>query len=127
MQNTLDTQEKPRRKQIAFDLSEDKLKKKYPRSKMARSLRYYKKTWSDIARFMAAIDFEHRQYSVYDSKIEMVEIDVYAVVMGMVKAMPWLSSCLDVMDVTDIGEYQDLLPIAEAMEIAIGFELENAE
>lgn len=75
---------------------------------------------------MTAVDFEHRQYSVYNSKKEMVEFDIYAVVLGMVKNMPWLRRCLEVMDVTDIGEYHDLIPIAEALETEIDLGQEKA-
>ena len=56
------------RKQVTFDLSQEMLKKFYPRGN-SKSETFYKKAYSDIQKFMLRNGFSHRQYSVYVSDI----------------------------------------------------------
>lgn len=107
----------PSRKQITFDLNDNKLKSIYPRSKVTLNPKYYKKAWKDIARFMERNGFEHRQCSVYASQKEMTGMDVNALIMAMAIRMPWICKCLDAIDVTNIGEQHDLIPFIRGIEI----------
>ena len=107
----------PSRKQITFDLNDNKLKSIYPRPKMTLNPKYYKKAWKDIARFMKKNGFEHRQYSVYASQKEMTGMDVNALIRAMAIRMPWICKCLDAIDVTDIGEQHDLIPFVRGIEM----------
>lgn len=52
--------------------------------------------------------FEHRQYSGYASKEPMGEREVAKLAEKMSEKFPWLGSCIQKFDVTDIGEQYDL-------------------
>ncbi len=119
MKETQRIKEIQSRKQITFDLSDKRLKSIYPRPKITLDPNYHKKAWKDIARFMEKNGFEHRQYSVYASKMEMTGMDVNALVRAMAIRMPWVSKCLKAIDVTDIGEQHDLMPFVKGIEIAL--------
>lgn len=97
------------RKQITFDLNTQKLKQFYPRPRLAWNPQYYKKAWGDIARFMKKNGFEHRQYSVYASHSTMTRAAVLVLIDSMVEKIPWLSQCLNAIDVTDIGRQHSLM------------------
>ena len=113
MQNELKEKSNAIRKQITFDLSEEKLKQNYPRSKFSLSLNYHKKAWTDINRFMSKNGFEHRQYSVYVSKEPMTQSSVNMLILAMVKQMPWLSKSLNAFDITNIGYQHSLMAVIE--------------
>lgn len=101
------------RKQITFDLSENRLKLNYPRPKFTVNPRYHTKAWSDIAKFMGKQDFEHRQYSVYTSNKPISDLDVNILIQAMVQRMPWLKKCLNAIDVTEVGEQHSLMYAVE--------------
>jgi len=96
------------RRQIAFDLSQEELKKYYPRSKFAMSPKYYNEAYADIRRFMKKMGFVHRQGSVYISKNPMTNADVNILVGKLAKEFPWLSQCVKEFDVTSIGTQHSL-------------------
>jgi len=102
--NMKDKKEHSSRKQITFDLSQEALSKNYPRPKLSINPLYYKKAYRDISRFMKAEGFEHRQYSVYCSKEPLTDRQLFMLTAKMAKQMPWLYSCVNEIDVTDIGE-----------------------
>ncbi len=110
--------EKPIQKQITFDLSDRRLRKYYPRYEATLNPQYHKKAWRDIAGFMYENGFIHRQYSVYISTSKLTSIEINTLIKSMVEDMQWLSECLIVIDVTDIGEQFELMPAVEkyAME-----------
>lgn len=107
------------RKQITFDLGENKLKMYYPKPSFTINPRYHKKAWSDIAKFMKAVGFEHRQYSVYISRESKTDAEIGNLVIYMVRKMPWLNECLNAIDVTNIGKQHSLMNIVEMATIAI--------
>ncbi|MDE6014231.1 MAG: hypothetical protein K2H41_00830 [Acetatifactor sp.] len=96
--------EKPSRKQITFDLSQDALAKNYPRPQFSINPKFYKKAYKDISRFMKEEGFEHRQYSVYDSREKMTSFDITEMLERLAKRMPWLYPCVNDIDVTIIGK-----------------------
>lgn len=112
------------RKQITFDLNNNRLKACYPRPSAAASPSYYKKAWRDISRFMQRNGFEHRQYSVYASREKMTAMDVNALIRAMLLHMPWLCGCLDSIDVTNIGRQHDLMPFVQSIGAASELELD---
>lgn len=113
------------RRQIAFDLSQEELKKYYPRSKFALSPKYYNEAYADIKRFMKKNGFEHRQGSVYISKERMTNADINILVGKMAKELPWLSKCATEFDVTSIGTQHSLTKALK--DVTREFEIEEAQ
>lgn len=111
---------RPVRKQIAFDLSDAKLKIYYPHHKMRINPYSYKKAWSDIGAFMRRNGFIHRQYSVYISLEAITSVEINSLVKSMLQRLPWTYKCFIAIDVTDIGDQYELLPVME--DYAIGME-----
>lgn len=82
--------------------------------------------------------FEHRQFSVYTSIERMTGMDINLLMEDLAKEMPWLSRCVNQIDVTNIGAQHSLLQALEraAAETALsqeedksrgrGVELESA-
>lgn len=96
------------RKQITFDLRQESLKLYYPHQEPPQNEQYYKKAYQDIRRFMAANGFEHRQYSVYTSINKLTTLDVVGLMERLAEAFPWLSRCVNEIDVTNIGVQHSL-------------------
>lgn len=111
--------DKNKRRQITFDLGENKLKIYYPKPAFTLNPRYHKKAWEDIARFMKKQGFEHRQYSVYASLEPMTSVELNTLIRNMVRQMPWLNKCLNAIDVTDIGEQHSLMKAVEMATIEL--------
>ena len=51
------------RKEITFDLSQEALRRHYPRKETAQDPQFFKQAYKDIQRFMDANGFDRRQYS----------------------------------------------------------------
>ena len=96
------------RKQITFDLCQESLKCFYPHQEPPENTQYYKKAYQDIRRFMAANGFEHRQYSVYASTDKLTTLDIVGLMERLAEALPWLSRCVNEIDVTNIGVQHSL-------------------
>ena len=96
------------RKQITFDLCQEALKKYYPHS---LTQAYY-----DIRRFMESHGFEHRQSSAYVSLDKMTE--------QLAMALPWLSRCVNEIDVANIGVQHSLKKVLENASRPLSVELE---
>jgi virulence-associated protein VapD len=96
------------RKQITFDLHQESLKQHYPHQESPQNAQYYKKAYRDIQRFMTANGFEHRQYSVYTSIDRLTTLDVVGLMERLAEHFPWLSQCINEIDVTNIGVQHSL-------------------
>lgn len=96
----------PSRKAINFDLGTNALKEHYPGKN-------YRDAYSAIKRYMEQHDFEHRQYSGYNSKAPMSDTEVAKVISGLSTELPWLEKCIQKIDSTDIGEQHDLTDIVK--------------
>lgn len=124
MEQNRENEQKPKkeratRKQITFDLSDKKLRIFYPKPKFNINPKYHNKAWGDIARFMKKNGFEHRQRSVYASLNPMTRAEVLVLVDSMVEKMPWLSKCLNAIDVTNIGRQHSLMQAVENSAIKL--------
>lgn len=97
------------RKQIAFDLSQDALKKHYPRRENVQDPQFFKRAYKDIQRFMEANGFERGQYSVYVSMAELTALDVAVLTQKMAEQLPWLRQCVREITATNIGARHSLL------------------
>ena len=114
------------RKQITFDLRQESLKQHYPHKEPVLNPQYYKKAYDDIQRFMARNGFEHRQYSVYVSKEKLTTLDVVGLMEGLAEQMPWLSHCVNEIDVTNIGVQHELKQTLEQATIDLDVDLGEA-
>lgn len=57
--------------------------------------------------------FEHRQFSVYVSTDRLTNIDISILMDNLAKEMPWLTLCVNQIDVTNIGVQHSLLKTLE--------------
>ena len=89
-------------KAINFDLNTNELKKHFNNTTEA---------YNQIKKFMLENGFEHRQYSGYASKEVMDDDDIVLLTEKMAEQFPWLSTCIQEIDVTDIGEQYSLKDI----------------
>ena len=113
------------RKQITFDLSQKALEMYYPRPKTTTNPKFYKKAYMDISHFMSKNGFDHRQFSVYTSKERITNTDIALFMADLAKEMPWLSKCVNQIDVTNIGNQHSLLQILEEATLDLDIDLEK--
>ena len=97
------------RKEITFDLSQEALRKHYPRRETAQDPQFFKRAYKDIRRFMEANGFDRRQYSVYVSQSELTALDVAVLTQRMAEQLPWLRLCVKEITATNIGVRHSLL------------------
>ena len=97
------------RKEITFDLSQEALRKHYPRKETAQDPQFFKRAYKDIRRFMEANGFERRQYSVYVSRSELTALDVAVLTQRMAEQLPWLRLCVKEITAANIGARHSLL------------------
>ena len=105
------------RKQIAFDLCQESLKQSYPQS--------YTQAYYDIRRFMKDHGFEHRQSSVYVSLDRLTTLDVIRLMEQLAAEFPWLSRCVNEIDVADIGAQHSLKKVLENASRPLSVEREK--
>ena len=105
------------RKQIAFDLCQESLKQSYPQS--------YTQAYYDIRRFMKNHGFEHRQSSVYVSLDRLTTLDVVSLMEQLAAEFPWLSRCVNEIDVADIGAQHRLKKVLENASRPLSVEREK--
>lgn len=104
-------------KQITFDLHQESLKRCYPQHPTQA---YY-----DIRRFMESHGFEHRQSSVYVSLDKLTTLDVVSLMEQLAVALPWLSRCVNEIDVANIGVQHSLKKVLENASRPLSVELEE--
>ena len=104
-------------KQITFDLHQESLKRCYPQHPTQA---YY-----DIRRFMESHGFEHRQSSAYVSLDKMTTLDVVSLAEQLAMALPWLSRCVNEIDVANIGVQHSLKKVLENASRPLSVELEE--
>ena len=97
------------RKEITFDLSQEALRKHYPRKETAQDPQFFKRAYKDIRRFMDANGFDRRQYSVYVSRSELTALDVAVLTQRMAEQLPWLRLCVKGITAANIGARHSLL------------------
>ena len=92
-------------KQISFVLRQESLKRYYPQNPT--------QAYHDIRRFMESHGFEHRQSSVYVSLDKLTTLDVVSLTEQLAMALPWLSRCVNEIDVANIGAQHSLKKVLE--------------
>jgi virulence-associated protein VapD len=65
--------------------------------------------YAKIKRFMLKHGFHHKQYSGYVSNSRMSYADTYDLINDMKLALPWLSKCMQKLDITDYMAESDAL------------------
>ena len=113
------------RKQITFDLCTDALKRHYPHQEPPLNPQYYNQAYYDIRRFMKEHGFEHRQSSVYVSLDKLTTLDVVSLTEQLAMALPWLSRCVNEIDVANIGAQHSLKKVLENASRPLSVELEG--
>ena len=103
-------------KQISFDLRQESLKRYYPQNPT--------QAYHDIRRFMESHGFEHRQSSVYVSLDKLTTLDVVSLTEQLAMALPWLSRCVNEIDVANIGVQHSLKKVLENASRSVPMELE---
>lgn len=103
-------------KQISFDLRQESLKRYYPQNPT--------QAYHDIRRFMESHGFEHRQSSVYVSLDKLTTLDVVSLTEQLAVALPWLSRCVNEIDVANIGVQHSLKKVLENASRSLSVELE---
>lgn len=111
------------RKQITFDLRLNSLKECYPHGELTSSPQYYTQAYHDIRRFMYSNGFEHRQSSAYVSTEKLTALDIVLLMERLAAELPWLSRCVNEIDVTDIGARHSLKKILEDASRLLDIEL----
>lgn len=91
------------KKQVAFDLDTENLKKYYPKE----SWNY---AYEDIKKIMRAEGFQWQQGSVYVSKADKNIKEVANTVDKLCKEHPWINKCMRDCRVTSVGRQHDLTP-----------------
>jgi len=106
------------RKQIAFDLKQDLLKRHYPKPKAEVNPQYHTKAYRDMKSFFKGQNWEHRQGSVYVSNDLLTYFNISDILDKIAIKMPWLHLCAGEIDVTNVGEQHSLKEeLASAMVI----------
>ena len=96
------------RRQVYLRLSEQKLKKYYPRPKFTLNPKYYRKAWKDIEKIMTAQGFECKNHSLYISTEPVTNAKVNIIINAMGKNLKWFPKCLTAIDVESVGKQRDL-------------------
>ncbi|WP_343209424.1 VapD family protein [Anaerolentibacter hominis] len=96
-------------KALNFDLSTHQLKEHYPGAN-------YRHACDDLRRFFKRNRFTHRQGSGYISDVRMTTADIYDLMDELSLEFPWLGSCVNKIDVTNIGRQHDLTDLLKPME-----------
>lgn len=74
---------------------------------------------------MESHGFEHRQSSVYVSLDKLTTLDVVSLMERLAKELPWLSRCVDEIDVAHIGVQHSLKKVLENAARPLSVELEE--
>ncbi|MDR3316378.1 MAG: hypothetical protein LBS98_07920, partial [Coriobacteriales bacterium] len=69
--------------------------------------------YRSIRRFLERRGFEHRQYSGYFSISPMEAAEIINILEDMSIAFPWMKSCLQQIDITNIDRFTDAKYIFE--------------
>ena len=73
---------------------------------------------------MESHGFEHRQSSAYVSLDKMTTLDVVSLAEQLAMALPWLSRCVNEIDVANIGVQHSLKKVLENASRSLSVELE---
>jgi len=73
---------------------------------------------------MESHGFEHRQSSAYVSLDKMTTLDVVSLAEQLAMALPWLSRCVNEIDVANIGVQHSLKKVLENASRPLSVELE---
>lgn len=96
-------------KALNFDLDTHQLKEHYP----GRNFRH---AYDDLRRFFKQHQFSHRQGSGYISDEKLTTADIYDLMDDLSQKFPWISSCVNKIDVTNVGRQHDLTELLKPVE-----------
>lgn len=96
--------EPKRYKALYFDIRTKDLEQYY-------SLKNAKGAYREIKNFFIANRFSHEQYSGYHSLYKTTDLEIFELIGKMRKELPWLQSCVNHFEVTNIGTNYNLIPL----------------
>lgn len=75
---------------------------------------YYSQTnpkgaYLKIKAFLLQHNFSHEQYSGYHSQYKTTDLEIFDLIREMSDTFPWLSSCVNHFEVTNVGANHDLM------------------
>lgn len=69
--------------------------------------------YGKIRNFLLRRNFSHEQYSGYHSKYKTTDLEIFDLIREMSREFPWLESCLNHFEVTNVGANHDLMQLFE--------------
>lgn len=106
-------------------MRQEDLRQYYPHQEPPPDPQCYKRAYGDIQRFMRKNGFEHRQYSVYTSVERLTTLDVITLMERLAEQFPWLSKCVEEIDVTNIGVQHSLRNVLDDASKNMDIELDE--
>jgi len=102
-------QKQKSRKRITFDLHQESLESYYPKPKLSKNPKFFRKAYSDLKNFFVSNGWNHVKDSDYTSKEALSYFDINLIVEKLVIQMPWFVDCATKFDVTAVEDIRDLL------------------
>ncbi|MDO4921687.1 MAG: VapD family protein [Phascolarctobacterium sp.] len=96
-------------KALNFDLDTHSLQKHYSGAN-------YRQAYYDLRKFFKLHKFSHRQGSGYISDEKLSTADIYDLMDELLDTLPWVSLCVNKIDVTNIGKQHDLTELLKPSE-----------
>lgn len=95
-------------KALNFDLDTHLLRDVYPGAN-------YRSAYNDLKKFLVNENFIHRQGSGYISQDKLSSLDIYELIEDIEQSLPWVSKCINKMDVTNVSQQHDLVEILKSI------------
>lgn len=96
-------------KALNFDLDTHSLQEHYSGAN-------YRQAYYDLRKFFKRHKFFHRQGSGYISDKKLSTADIYDLMDELLDTLPWVSLCVNKIDVTNIGKQHDLTELLKPSE-----------
>ena len=76
----------------------------------------YRHAYDDLKHFFKVHHFSHRQGSGYISDNKLTTADIYDLMDELSQQFPWIESCVNKIDVTNVGQQHDLTDLLKPTE-----------
>ena len=96
-------------KALNFDLDTHQLKEHYTGAN-------YRQAYDDLRRIFKRHRFSHRQGSGYIFDDKLTTADIYDLMDELSRQFPWIGTCVNKIDVTNVGRQYDLTELLKPAE-----------
>ena len=96
-------------KDLNFDLDTHQLKEHYTGAN-------YRQAYDDLRRIFKRHRFSHRQGSGYIFDDKLTTADIYDLMDELSRQFPWIGTCVNKIDVTNVGRQYDLTELLKPAE-----------